>query len=544
MCSICGTFSADGTGATLTTRMLSRTQHRGPDQAGVYVDGQILRRESAEGLNKIKEIKGRISLGHARLEIVGGTEGVQPLGGCLPGWAIVVNGEIYNHLELRGLIKKHALQSDSDSELIIHLIEQHYKDTKDLAKAVRRTMPMLDGMYALAVTDGRQLVLARDPVGKKPVYFVQTGVFAFASERKALCDLGGPIRRLVPGGVLSISGEGRRVQRTQRFHRPPIDIIDFDEALGRYDPAFRRAVEKRVRGLDRIGVLFSGGIDSLMVAVAARQTGTDTVAYCVGMEGSDDLAAARQSARLLGLDVRVMELTEAMIESMLPEVIERIELNGTIQVEAAIPMYVAARMCSEEGRKVMLSGQAADELFAGYSWYRDVVRDEGYVVLHERLWDDIEKLYLDTLEREDRMSMAHGVELRAPFLDRDVINTAMRMTPEGIKITGPDDPLQKRVHRALAVKYGIPEPLAYREKSRAQDGTGIHKTLQRIARRRTKKVTAGTAQLLDYGSNYRYLKEKYSGDEVNAFIHDVTRRHGISGLGTAHEEEYESEVVP
>jgi asparagine synthase (glutamine-hydrolysing) len=547
MCAICGFFAPEPSPVAPVLEMLGRTSHRGPDSSGIYWDGQFIRREVLDELRGVSSAaRGRIALGHARLEIVGGPEGKQPLSGCRPGWAIVANGEIYNHHELRRFLDGHPTETDSDSELILHLIEEAYRG--DLARAVQTTMPMLDGMYAFAVTDGRQLVVARDPVGKKPLYFTEAGIVAFASERKALTGFDTPIHRLVPGGILAL-GDGHpsyRVFRTPRFQRPPLDITDFDEALEAYASAFRRAVDKRVRGLRRVGVLFSGGVDSLMVAVAARQAGADVAAFCVGMEGSDDLEAARKAAEELDLNVYCLDLTESTIESVLPEVIERIELNGLVQIEAAIPMYLAARLCAEDGHKVMLSGQAADELFAGYSWYGDVVRDHGYVTLHERLWDDIEQLYLDTLEREDRMTMAHSLELRAPFLDRDVIRTAMRMIPQGLKLDGPDDHHRKLVHRRLALECGIPRELAYREKSRAQDGTGIHQSLQRIARRHQRTVAPSTrpaAKLLDYGSNYRYITQPYAGDEVHAYIVELTARYGIGSLGTADEENYACEVM-
>ncbi|MBI4565601.1 MAG: asparagine synthetase B [Planctomycetes bacterium] len=540
MCSICGFYSSKPLEARATAGMISRTRHRGPDAVGIYLDGAIDTGDNPEDLCDLLDRRGRISLGQARLQICGGPEAVQPLTGCRPGWAIVVNGEIYNYRSLRKFLDgPHRFTTDGDSELILHLIESHYRG--NLAEAVRKTLPLLDGMYAFAVTDGQRIAVARDPIGKKPVYFSDSDPVFFASERKALAGQGRTLRRLVPGGILELGGPRRRVIRTPRFERPPVDITNFDEALDLYRALLRKAVEKRVAGLDRVGVLFSGGIDSLLICVAARNAGTNVTAYCVGMEGSEDLAAARQAEQLLGLNVRYEDLNEPAIEEILPEIIEKIELNGLVQVEAAIPMYVAARRCSEEGHKVMLTGQAADELFAGYSWYGNVVREQGHAVLHERLWDDIEKLYLDTLEREDRMAMAHAIELRAPFLDRDVIRGAMRMVPQKIKIDGPDDPLRKLVHRRLALDLGIPEALAYRVKSRAQDGTGIHHTIKSIAKRRKVPARRGF-RVPDYGSNYRYVADEYAGDEVHAFIAHVTEQSGVDWLCRSDEEEYEMEL--
>jgi asparagine synthase (glutamine-hydrolysing) len=260
MCGICGFFSPTPHDVTATAQMLSRTRHRGPDQVGIYLDGERFLDDTLDNIRSLSDVKGTISLGHARLEIIGGPEGAQPITGCRRGWAIVVNGEIYNHVELRRFMSGHPMKTESDSELILHLIETHHQG--DLGDAVRRTMPYLDGMYAFAVTDGETLVVARDPIGKKPVYFTQGSILAFASERKALTDFDAPIRRLTPGGILVIGPEGFRVLHTPRFERPQLDIIDPDDALEQYRRAFERSVSKRVRGLDRIGVLFSGGIDS------------------------------------------------------------------------------------------------------------------------------------------------------------------------------------------------------------------------------------------------------------------------------------------
>lgn len=539
MCSIAGFFSESPLPAEKTLGMLERTRHRGPDSVGCYLDGEFLWSRDVEGLGGLRGRTARVCLGQARLAIVGGESGRQPLAGCRPGWAIVVNGEVYNHAEIARLVSGHEVRTGSDSELLLHLIEE--LDQGNLATAVRRAMSYVDGMYAFAVTDGRTVVAARDPVGKKPLYFTGSGPMAFASERKALAPFGGPIRRLVPGGVL-VMGRGRpRVVRTARFARPPVDLVDGTEALDAYRRAFARAVEKRVRGLGRVGVLFSGGVDSAMVAVAARQAGAEVTAFCVGLRGSPDIVAARESARALGVDVRCAELAESEIEALIPEVIEAIELNGLIQVEAAVPMYVAARLCAEDGHKVMLSGQAADELFAGYGWYPEFAGKEGWLALHERLWDDIEKLYLDTLEREDRVGMAHGIEFRAPFLDGDLIRVAMRMSPEGIKLSGPDDVLGKRVHRTLALELGVPEAIALRGKSRAQDGSGVHEAFRRIAGRSGPRPASPPP--LDFGSNYRYVPDQFGGPEVSSYLADVTRRHRIGAIANGAEEDYETELV-
>ena len=517
MCGVCG-FMDEGEDVPLSEGlgMLSRIRHRGPDQVGVYLDGEVSSAEKISGL-KLKRSSGNICLAQSRLEIVGGKEGVQPIAG--EKLTLVHNGEIYNHRELRKLLVDDFGTGSSDSEVVLRVIEEYYDG--DLLGAVRQTMPVLDGMYALAVTDGDSLVLARDPIGKKPLYYTDGIPFYFASERKALTQRNVEIKRVFPGKLVLVNGDGVTVHDGYEVERPPIEINDMEEAVCAYEEVFDRAVEKRARGLDRVGVLFSGGIDSVLVARALQQKGLRVTCYTVGAEGSGDVEMAIKAARELGLTIKVEYLTDGLISSCLPEVIKSIELNGLLQVEVAIPMYIAARSCAADGHKVMFSGQAADELFAGYSWYRDVVREHGHLYLHRKLWEDIDRLYEDTLEREDRMAMAHSIELRAPFLDREVMRTAMRIAPH-LKLTGGDDVYGKRVHRELSMRKGIPREFAYREKSPAQEGTGVHDMIQALASKHYKGKDVADVELVDFGSSYRYLGNHYGTPETSAYLHELS----------------------
>ncbi|MFQ5787738.1 MAG: asparagine synthetase B family protein, partial [Thermodesulfobacteriota bacterium] len=414
----------------------------------------------------------------------------------------------------------------------VQLIEEFFEDS--LVEAVKKAMPLLDGMYAFAATDGKSLVLARDPIGKKPLYFTNQFPFYFASERKALINDNANIKRLTPGWIAEVSKEDIRFEKVCEIERPPIEINTMNEALSAYEKAFDRSIEKRIDGLDKVGVLFSGGIDSVLVSRALQLKGCDVTCYSVGTEDCSDLRMALKAAEKLGLEIKVEYLTEKLIEKILCEVIEAIELNGLLQVEVAIPMYIAAKVCREDDHKVMFTGQAADELFAGYSWYKDVIKEDGLLALHDRLWDDIDKLYLDTLEREDRMAMAHSIELRAPFLDRELIRTAMRISPH-LKIEDSNDPYRKRVHRELALKKGIPRELSYREKSPAQDGTGIHGLIEEIAEKHFDGTTFEEAELLDYGSNYRYLGNEYGTPAMLAFLDEITSKNNINSIATNNE---------
>lgn len=521
MCGICGFIDDDDVPLSHSLNMLSKLRHRGPDQVGVYLDGSVGVGRNIDDL-EIEKDSGAICLAQARLEIVGGREGVQPI--TSGDMTLVHNGEIYNHIELRKLLQHKEMSSESDSEILLHLIEEYYKG--DLLYAVKKAMPLLDGMYALAVTDGESIILARDPIGKKPLYYNDGFPFYFASERKALVNAGGEIKRVCPGHVVVVKDGEISTHLGYRIERPPIEITDMNEALNAYEDAFDRSIDKRIYGLDSVGVLFSGGIDSVLIAQALQLKGLKVSCYTVGTKGSEDTEMAELAARELGLDIKTEFLTEELIKKHLADIIKAIELNGLLQVEVAIPMYIAVKNCSEDGHKVMFTGQAADELFAGYTWYKDVVSENGHLFLHDKLWDDIDKLYEDTLEREDRMAMAHSIEIRAPFLDREVIRTAMRIAPH-LKINNGEDIYGKRVHRELAMRKGIPREFAYREKSPAQEGSGIHEMIKSIAEKHFEGKSVEKVDLLDFGSNYRYLGNDYGTPEMAALLSEITKQNDI-----------------
>ena len=319
-----------------------------------------------------------------------------------------------------------------------------------------------------------------------------------------------------------------------RLEMPQIDIVDFREAVEEYKEVLTRSVNKRLTGLTEstLGVIFSGGIDSVLVANLLMREGKNIVCYCTGTADSADVQASEAVAKDLGLELKTSIIDEAMVEALLPEVIENVEESGLLQVEVAIPMYLAAKMAAADGIRVMYTGQAADELFAGYPWYNDVLAEHGYLRLHEKLWEDLGMLYTDTLEREDKLTMAHSIELRAPYLDRDVILTAMRISPR-LKLEGAEDNLRKRVHRQASAELGVPPYLAFRTKDPAQSGSGIHQIIQNIAASKAgvieddvvdKNIARDKGSLYRYGDEYEHYGESRARFYLQQIEDDIRRR--------------------
>lgn len=522
MCGIVGILSKTGENVVpLVESMLSCIACRGPDGAAITSGEQTVQTDSVSDLRKHPMSDSSTALGHVRLAIVGGTCGQQPFRSCDGRFIVEHNGEIYNYKKLRNRLESsHRLVSQTDSEVIAHIFEDNYAKTRDLKDAIKKTVSELDGVYAIVIRDEEtgEIALVRDVMGVRQLYYGQNSqLVAFASERKALWKIGlkEPTLRIHPGSVLIIMPDGSIGEQQKVINNPvsnqKIRYKTLSSAIEAYKRALVSSMRKRTQDFDRIGIIFSGGIDSVIIAWLAKKMVREVICYTGGVEGSSDIAFARKIAKRLNLKLRVNELTHNEVEEMIPEVINTIEHTNAGQVEVAIPVYAAVKLAHEDGIKVMFSGQAADELFGGYSWYSTIVRDGGgYAGLRHYMNEDIQLLYKETLEREDKITMAHSIEMREPFLDLKLIRLSMKIDLR-LNVKGVSDAFGKHVHRKLAQELGIPRDIAYRSKEAAQHGSGIHQVIDLIARKHGFDESTISAKYLDLlesrervGSSQRY----------------------------------------
>lgn len=522
MCGIAGILSKNGENVVpLVGSMLACMIKRGPDGAGLVADGRIIKSNSIAAMQPhFQKVSGAVALGHTRLAIVGGTCGAQPFSSCDGRLVLEHNGEIYNYKKIRSkLEKRHNFTTATDSEVIVHLLEDHMqRKNTTLLGAIKKSVAELDGVYALAIQDKQtgETVLVRDRIGVRQLYYADTqSKVAFASERKALWRIGiqEPTRRIMPGCAIIISPQGK-IQTFQVADPIPAKVRiahrTMASAVEAYEKALIESMEKRTQDFQRIGIIFSGGIDSVLVAHLAAKMVPEVICYTCGVKGSSDIANARQIVDKLGLKLKVAELDHDAVEKMIPEVINVIEDANAGQVEVALPVYGAVKLARDDGIRVMLTGQGADELFGGYSWYSKVAEKEGYKKLRKRMIEDLLLLYKETLEREDKITMAHSIELREPFLDPQVIRTALSIELR-LNVRGGHDTFGKHVHRRLAQKLGIPKEIAYRVKEAAQHGSGMHDVIGEIARKRGFEESTVPASYLEalsqrerIGSSQRY----------------------------------------
>lgn len=443
---MCGIVADHGRGAGGSDGVaLARLRHRGPDGSGRRQVGPTM-------------------LGHARLSIVDLDGGGQPLVDPASGRAVVCNGEIYNHLALRDRLPDRAWATASDSEAVLGVVDAWGPGG----------VAQLRGMYAFVVADPDPgafggILAARDPIGIKPLYWAERdGRVLFASELRAFDPSWRPAVRTFPPGHRWTPHEG-----LVRFADAPAAGEPFatrGEAAAAVREQLAVAVRRRLMADVDVGVFLSGGLDSSIVAaLAARETGPGLRSFAVGTPGSPDLAAARVVADHLGLDHHELVHSPEDLVAALGDTIRSIESYEPSLVRSAVPNALLARLASRHV-KVVLTGEGADELFAGYDHHRDIDVDE----LQAELVRSVAGLHDLNLQRCDRVTMAQGLEARVPFLDLDVIAVAGRI-PIAWRLPGAPGE-EKRLLRETFDGW-LPDEVLWRRKEEFGTGSGAKAVL-------------------------------------------------------------------
>ncbi len=433
MCGIAGASGKDS--EILVRRMLEVLKHRGPDCSGIHSTGDL-------------------SIGSVLLKITGDRK--QPI---YDNCVLAYNGELYN---FREIAERFNITTGSDSEVFFALIK---------SKGIEAAIKELDGDYAFAYSSDKELKLARDPAGVKPLYYGHTdGIFAFASEKKALRAINiSQIYTLLPGHVLSQKSSSITEKKVAGFELGE-GITDENIASESLFNAIEWAVKKR--SYKPSAIAFSGGLDSSLIA--ALSLGSEL--YSVGMTGSHDISHAKKAAVELGLEdkLHLHEFTSHDLESALPDVMNAVESADPFRVSIAVPLFFASQDAHNDGIRVMLSGQGADELFAGYKRYESMNSNE----LEGALLNDLNNIAENNLERDDAVTMVNAVELRVPYLDREVVELALRIVP-GLKV---HNGVRKYILRLAAGKV-LPDDIVWKEKKAAQYSSGVYSALRALAKK-------------------------------------------------------------
>jgi asparagine synthase (glutamine-hydrolysing) len=456
MCGIAGCF---GTKDTRTiNRMLDALPHRGPNDRGIHTFNSTV-------------------FGHTRLSIVDVAKGHQPILTDDGKTGIICNGEIYNFRELRKeLVPKYQFTTDSDTEVILHLYQE---------KGPECVMD-LDGMFAFAIFDGEDFMLARDPIGIKPLYYgyVDNNLY-FSSELGAMTLARVEEVHEFPAGHYYTPKEGF-VQYYQIPETQGHLLTDVDEVSALIREVFIKAVKKRLLSDKEIhvGSFCSGGIDSSLVAAIAAEEIPHLHTFVVGMvdengNESDDLKASRIAAKHIGSRHHELVFTEDEYYEALPIVINKLESYDPSLVRCAVPCYFTCKLAADYVT-VVLTGEGADEIFTGYHYMKHYPMDK----LNQEARRCIGNLHNINLQRADRMGMYFSLELRVPFLDTAMVDLAMRIPPE-LKIKqseSDDDMIEKWILRKAFEGTGyLPDDILWRYKVQYTQGAGCESLGEKLA---------------------------------------------------------------
>ena len=467
-------------------RMSQKIRHRGPDWSGIYCGGSAI-------------------LAHERLSIVDPESGKQPLFSPDRHQVLAVNGEIYNHQDIRkSFAGQYEFQTGSDCEVILALYRQKGPDF----------LEDISGIFAFALYDEERdaFLIARDPIGVIPLYigYDDDGTVYVASELKALegqCQRYEPFppghfiwseKREVKSEKLEVKSEKREAKsdklEVKRYYKR--DWFDYDAVKDNdassedIRQALREAVRRQLMSDVPYGVLLSGGLDSSVIsAVAERfsemriEDGSQTKAYwprlhsfAVGLKGAPDLAKARMVADHIGTVHHEINYTIQEGLDAIRDVIYFIETYDVTTVRASTPMYLLARVIKSMGIKMVLSGEGADEIFGGYLYFHKAPSAKAF---HEETVRKLSKLYLYDCLRANKSLSAWGVEGRVPFLDKEFLDVAMRTNPKAKMCSGKT--IEKQIVRE-AFSDMLPEEIVWRQKEQFSDGVGYSwiDTLKRI----------------------------------------------------------------
>lgn len=356
-------------------------------------------------------------------------------------------------------------------------------DSGDVEKIAKSIIMRLDGAYAFAFLSNHRVILGRDPVGLAPLYYGENGeVFAFASERKALWAIGIQSETsFPPGNLAKVDDRGVALEPIKTITRPDDRPTSMAEAAQRLYSLLAKSVCERAMDVRKVAVAFSGGLDSSVIAFLAKECSVAVQLIYVGMERKPEVQRVENIAEVLGLPLLVKTYTVEDVKAVLSKVLWLIEEPDVLKVSIAIPFYWIAEAAKKIGLNVLLAGQGADELFGGYHRYLGVYRSSGLRGLEDILFRDVTSSHKVNLERDDKVCSYHGVELRLPFTDYEVVLFSLGL-PVNLKIASPKDPLRKRILREAAKNMGLPPVIHEGRKQAIQYTTGVDKILRGLAK--------------------------------------------------------------
>lgn len=471
MCGIIGIFNNQNAFSQIK-QGLKILQNRGRDSIGIASDKHI---QHTKQLSQQKKINSPHLMGHTLHAIIDHVP--QPL---RKEGLLITNCEIYNWEILN---KKYNAKTKNDAQFLLWLLDNY--QTKKLDE--------LDGVYAFAYWKNNNLTITRDILGEKPLWFSTFPNFAFVSEKKVLEELSYQnIEELNPRQILTYNIAKRSFSLAHKpfFTYLPEHKDSYEKIKETTTILLNRAIEKRLPK-KKCGLLFSGGIDSTYLAHYFKQHYHSVTCYTAVLDSDtippSDLIAAQKIAKQLKLKLKIKKVRITQIPQYLKKIVPLIEDSSVTKVGVALTFYLACEMAKKDGCKVIFSGLGSEEIFAGYERHKQSTN------INLECVSGLIKLYERDLYRDDVLTMDNHLELRLPFLDKDLITYALKI-PTKYKI---NQEQTKLIFREIAQDQGIPPEFAFRKKIAAQYGSRVDNAIERLARKNR------------FNSKSAYLKQFY-----------------------------------
>jgi asparagine synthase (glutamine-hydrolysing) len=448
----------------LVITMLQEIAHRGGQSHAVVTPTEVVSAQSIAELARHPSILSTVSVGRS-FSSCKKTELLNAWGGKL-----VFEGRIFC----------------GSVDLCLSQIAVDYENSPgEIGKKILRDF---DGSYAFASALDEQMLIGRDPLGTLPLYYGENeSVCAIASERKALWKIGiHDARPFPPGNLARVNHHGFSFKPVWTIRLRPHKGIEASIAVSHLKNLLGESIRERLRDANKIGIAFSGGLDSSIVARVVRESGISTRLISVCLEGQSGALHAEKAAKALQLPIIIQAYDVTDVEDTLARVLWLIEEPDAMKASVAIPLFWSAQVASKLGCDVMFTGQGADELFGGYHRYLTMYRTESLEKVAEMLRRDTLASYDTNFQRDEPLCAYHKIELRLPFADTSFVRYALSL-PITMKIQSADDSLRKIVLRQLAKSLSVPDFIAERPKRAIQYETGVDKALRGLAR--TKGLT-------------------------------------------------------
>jgi asparagine synthase (glutamine-hydrolysing) len=452
-------------------KMMEAQRHRGNENFGIASNQGCFFIKKLEELDQIQSTNVAIAYNMSKIDP---SDSLQPI--------------IFQNRSL--IIESDYLEFQQSFDRLIETLSEDPPE-RSLTKFVSK----IDGQYAIAVLYEGNIVVARDPVGLKPLYYsINTDFIALSTEKKALWNIGSKKTNIFPPGHIWRLDDDSKLSCIRQITSQ--QFIDDDKCViaKKLGNILRKAVLERSLEVKKLGVCFSGGIDSSLIAHILSQNDIEVVGLVVGVKGQPSTEWAEKAATLLGISLEIQEVNEYNLENILKDNLWRIEEADPVKLSLATSFYLCAKLARKSGVTRVFTGQGADELFGGYYRFLKILYEEDSNALDEAIFNRVRDAHDDSFQVCEKSIAPEKVKMLHPYADWELIQYGLSISSE-LKISKPNDTLRKHILRKTAIDLGLPEQLAEAPKKAIQYSTGIDRRIEVLAKSKGMKKKQYVNQL-------------------------------------------------